>query len=53
MKEIELLKQKIWFTCWCINKQDAYKLIDIIEKKIEALESHNNYLINLHNDNIW
>lgn len=38
MKEIELLKQKIWFTCWCINTKEAYNYISIIEERIKELE---------------
>lgn len=37
LKEIELLKKKISFTCWCINTIEAIKYIDVIEKELERL----------------
>lgn len=39
MKELNLLKQKISFTCWCINTIETYKIIEKIEKKIKELEN--------------
>ena len=43
VESLELLRQQISFTCWCMATQECYDAIDKIEEEIKELEEIKNY----------